>query len=109
MTFKVDLGGMEILDLEILGWAWQMRWLRLKKTNLIVDWSRYPSASKCICSVLHLDIQIHPNAFSLFSISITSIVGDGNITLFWSNKWLHGKSLPDLAPTFLCICEKKNC
>lgn len=71
MTFKIDLGGTGILDLEILGWALRMRWLRLKKTQPDQPWagldtqvhpmhllcspSQYPSVFKCICSVLHLD------------------------------------------------------
>jgi len=47
MTFKIDLGGTGILDLEILGWALRMRWLRLRKTQPDQPWAG-------------LDTQVHP-------------------------------------------------
>ena len=44
----------------------------------------------------------------MFSISILSVVEDGNRTLFWSDKWLHGKSLADLAPSLYPLVAKRN-
>jgi len=34
----------------------------------------------------------------MFAISIESIVGNGRDTLFWTDRWLHGCCLEDLAP-----------
>jgi hypothetical protein len=44
---------------------------------------------------------VHPNAAAFFSVSVCSIVGDGLNTLFWTDKWLHGKSVGELAPALL--------
>ena len=69
----IDLGGLGILDLEILGWALRMRWLWLKKTQPDRPWAG-------------LDVQVHPNSVAMFSTSVISIVGDGYKTLFWCDK-----------------------
>lgn len=39
-----------------------------------------------------------PIVQKFFSISVTSTVGDGKNTLFWSDRWLAGKSIEQLAP-----------
>ncbi|WVZ50362.1 hypothetical protein U9M48_001621 [Paspalum notatum var. saurae] len=90
----LDLGGLGILDLEIMGWALRMRWLWLKKTQPDRPWA-------------DLDIQVHPNSMAMFHISISSIVGDGSNTIFWRDKWLHGKSLTDLAPSLYSYVAKR--
>ncbi|GJN07423.1 hypothetical protein PR202_ga25253 [Eleusine coracana subsp. coracana] len=45
---SVDLGGLGIHNLEALGWALNMRWLWLRKTQPDRPWAS-------------LDIQVHPN------------------------------------------------
>jgi hypothetical protein len=35
---------------------------------------------------------------ALFAISICTVVRDGASTLFWTNRWIQGKSVVDLAP-----------
>ncbi|WVZ92630.1 LOW QUALITY PROTEIN: hypothetical protein U9M48_038679, partial [Paspalum notatum var. saurae] len=91
----LGLGGLGILDLEIMGWALRMRWLWLKKTQPDRAWA-------------DLDIQVHPNSMAMFHISISSIVGDGSNTFFWRDKWLHGKSLADLAPSLYSYVAKRG-
>jgi hypothetical protein len=54
----MDLGGLGILNLEVLSWALQMRWMWLQKTQLDRPWS-------------NLDIQVHPNISALFIILVT--------------------------------------
>jgi hypothetical protein len=44
---------------------------------------------------------VHPKAAALFSVSVCSFVGDGQNTLFWTDRWLHGKSVGELAPALL--------
>ena len=80
--------------MEILGWALRMRWLWLKKTQPDRPWAG-------------LDVQVHPNSVAMFSTSVISIVG-GHRTLFWCDKWMHGKSLTDLAPSFCRYVPKKT-
>jgi hypothetical protein len=87
----VDLsigGSLGIHNLKMLGWSLNMRWLWLKKTQPERSWSEF-------------DFQVHPNAATLFSVSVCSFVGDGQNTLFWTDRWLHGKSVGELAPTLL--------
>jgi hypothetical protein len=84
----INRGGLRIHNLDVLGWSLNMRWLWLKKTQPERSWSKF-------------DFQVHPNAAALFSVSVCSFVGDGQNTLFWTDRWLHGKSVGELAPALL--------
>ena len=85
VQLPLDLGGLGILDLEIMSWALQVRWLWFAKTDPNRSWKG-------------LNIHVHPNACALFAIALESQVGDGNNTLFWSDRWLMGCSVADVAP-----------
>ena len=76
----LDLGGLGILDLEILGWALRMRWLWLKKIQPDQPWAA-------------LDLHVHSNSMSMFCISAYSVFGDDSRKLFWCDKWFQGKSV----------------
>jgi hypothetical protein len=45
-----------------------------------------------------MGIQVHSNVKALFSISVTSLVGDGRSTYFWTDQWLHGQNIENIAP-----------
>jgi hypothetical protein len=34
-------------------------------------------------------------------------IGDGSNTMFWTDKWLHGKRIPDIAPTLFESIPKR--
>jgi hypothetical protein len=53
-----------------------------------------------------MDIQVHPNVTALFSVSVISLVGDGKSTCFWTDRWLHGQNIADLAPTLFALVPK---
>jgi hypothetical protein len=89
-----DLGGLGILNLDVPGWALQMRWLWLQKTQPERSWT-------------NLDIQVHPNVSALFKISVISMVGDGKSTCFWADHWLHGQTIQDLAPALFALVPKQ--
>jgi hypothetical protein len=89
-----DLGGLGILNLEVLSWALQMRWMWLQKTQPDRPWS-------------NLDIQVHANIFALFIISVTSLVGNGRSTCFWADCWLHGQKNQDLASALFASVPKQ--
>jgi hypothetical protein len=42
---------------------------------------------------------------------VCSIVGDGASTLFWTDRWLHGQSFKQIAPSLLSRIPKRvqNC
>jgi hypothetical protein len=88
-----DLGGLGILNLETLGWALHMRWMWLRKTQPDRPWTE-------------LNIQVHPNVSAMFSASVIFVVGDGTATCFWTDRWLHGQSIQDLAPTLFGLGPK---
>jgi hypothetical protein len=73
----LNVGGLGIHDLEILGWALNVRWLWLRKTQAERPWTEF-------------DIKVHPNAEALFQASVHSSVGDGATTLFWTDRWIQG-------------------
>jgi hypothetical protein len=80
-----ELGGLNIHNLEVMRWALNMRWLWLRKTQPTRPWAG-------------LEIQVHPRAAVLIAVSIRTVVGDGVSTLFWTDRWIQGKSVVELAP-----------
>jgi len=87
----IDLGGLGIHNLEIMGWALQMRWLWLEKTGAARPWAG-------------LEIPVYPNAVAMFAVATESLVGNGRTTCFWTDRWLHGSRLEDLAPNVVkCV------
>lgn len=91
----VELGGLGIHNLDTLSWSLRMRWLWLQKTQPDKPWASLP-------------IQINANAKALFSVSIISNVGDGNNTMFWTDRWLHGRSISDMVPTLVAAVSKRH-
>jgi hypothetical protein len=75
----LDLGGLGIHNLEILGWALNMTWFWLRKTSFDGPWR-------------NVQVQAHPKAAALFAASVVSVVGDGSNTLFWSDNCVEGYS-----------------
>ena len=81
----INLGGRGIPNLHVWSWALQMRCLWFQKTIPSKPW-------------VGLEIPEHFNSKNLFANALLSQVGNGSNTLFWSDRWLHGRSLVDLAP-----------
>jgi hypothetical protein len=90
----LNLGGLGISSLQELCWALRMRWLWLQKTESGRPWSG-------------LSIQIPAKAQAFFSRVLISEVGDGANTLFWTDRWLHGERISELAPRLFGINPKR--
>jgi len=87
----IDLGGLGIHNLEIMSWALQLRWLWIEKTRLDQPWAG-------------LQIPVYSNTSAMFATAIESMVGNGRNTLFWTDRWMHGCCLEDLAPNVVkCV------
>jgi hypothetical protein len=87
----LDLGGLGIPNLEVMAWALQIRWQWFKKTKADRPWS-------------DLELPSHPDSIDLFATAVTTEVGNGHNTLFWTDRWLHGCSIENFAPTvFACV------
>jgi hypothetical protein len=90
-----ELGGLGISDLKSLSWALRMRWVWLQKTEPHRPWANLP-------------IQVPKQVRAFFAVAIYSEVGDGTKTLFWTDRWLHGHCIADLAPRLLATIPKRR-
>ncbi|GJN24422.1 hypothetical protein PR202_gb12160 [Eleusine coracana subsp. coracana] len=93
-TRPLKFGELGILNLETLGWALQIRLLWLHKTDPNQQWRSF-------------NIQVPCEAQAMFALSVTTEVGDGANTLFWSDRWILGQAVRDLAPTLMNHVSKR--
>jgi len=66
-----------------------MRWLWLRRTDHLRPWLELPAEGERLVE-------------AMFQASIYVELGDGKKALFWTDRWLQGQSLLDLAP---CLCN----
>jgi len=83
-----ELGGLGLVDLQRFGYALRLRWLWLRRTDDTRSWHDLPDEKEQVVE-------------AMFQASIFVELGDGNKALFWTDRWLQGQSLADLAP---CLC-----
>lgn len=86
----LELGGLRIPDLRIAAYGLRLRWLWLQRTDLNRPWAE-----------LDLAFGKDPMIHSMFVTSIEVEVGDGNLALFWEDRWCEGES-PVIAAPDLC-------
>jgi hypothetical protein len=91
----IELGGLDISNLKNLGWALRVHWLWLQKTEPHRPW-------------FTLAIQVAHQVRANFSVAIISEVGNGEHTLFWIDRWLHRKSIADLAPFLFAVIPQRR-
>lgn len=91
----LQLGGLGVHNLQTLNWALRMRWLWLQRTDPDKPWAAF-------------NIQVHDCAKALFTMSVKTEVGDGSTTLFWTHRWIAGKSVEEIAPSLLRHVKKKR-
>ena len=72
-----------------------MRWIWLQKTEPNRPWAKLP-------------IQVPNHVRSFFLVAIISEVGNGSHTLFWTDRWLHGQCIADLAPRLYATVPKRR-
>lgn len=90
----LELGGLGIPNLEVMAWALQIRWQWFKKTKANRPWS-------------DLELPSHSNSMALFAIAVMTEIGNGQSTLFWTDRWLHGCSIEALAPSvYACVSPR---
>jgi len=80
-----ELGGLGVADLRMIGIAFQVRWQWLDRTAPNSCWAGLPAN--------------HEKAVAAVSQATTfSVLGDGESTLFWHDRWISGRSIEELAP-----------
>jgi hypothetical protein len=69
----------------MISWALQAKWPWLEKTDPNKPWHG-------------LNFPIPKQVRNFFASSIISVIGNGTNTLFWSDRWLDGGCVKDIAP-----------
>lgn len=91
----IQFGRLGIHDLTLMGWALRIRWLWLQKTNPTRPWAG-------------LHVQVHQNARAFFAMAMVTSVGDGSSTKFWSDRWIQGKTIAELAPNLVALVPQQE-
>jgi hypothetical protein len=81
----ISLGGLGISNLKFKSWTLQVKWFWLEKTDPNRPWQS-------------LNILVQQHVKELFAKSLISIIGNGVSTLFWTDNWMHGEAIRDIAP-----------
>lgn len=89
-----DLGRLDVLNLKLSSQALRLRWLWQQRTQP-------DNLAALLQDTENKDIQ------AFFDASITVQVGDGRRVKFWSDAWLHGRSLSQLAPHLTTAVRSK--
>lgn len=87
----VEFGGLGVLNLKLLGFAFRVRWLWMQRS------------SDCCWSGLQPAVE--PKVQAIFDSSIKVVLGDDRKALFWTDFWLHGRSIQFEAPDLFLAGE----
>uniref|UniRef100_A0A8R7R6Y0 Reverse transcriptase domain-containing protein n=1 Tax=Triticum urartu TaxID=4572 RepID=A0A8R7R6Y0_TRIUA len=92
----ISLGGLGVHDLERTGLALRTRWLWLSRTDSARAWSG-------------LDLQFSADERAFFFASTTMQIGNGQLALFWEDRWIDGRSVSEIAPAlYSCIPKRRH-
>lgn len=84
----MELGGLGITDLKLVGYALQTRWLWLRKTYNTRTWSEL---------LINTDREVQ----AFFKVSTYTAIGDGRNAKFWDDRWNEGDAPSDIAPNLV--------
>jgi len=90
-----ELGGLAISNIQNLCWRLGLDVCGYKNSDPGRPWGVF-------------QLQIHKNVQAFFSMAVVSEVGNGARTLFWSDKWIHGQRVADIAPQVFAIVPKRR-
>jgi hypothetical protein len=88
-----ELGGLGVSDLRRAGVALRVRW----------EWQVRTEDQLLLCTSKHAVVAI-------FHAATVLSLGDGKSTYFWTDRWLHGTAIRDVAPALVAAVSsrKKN-
>lgn len=91
----LELGGLGVLNLKLFGQALRCRWLWLQTVDPQRLWATF-------------NLTDDRQTTSFFNASIIIEVGDDTQTKFWSDPWLDGKSLVQIAPSLAAAVDRRT-
>ena len=91
----VELGGLGVRDLQRTGIALRARWIWLQRTDPDRPWAPLP-------------IPHDPDASAIVRASTVWDVGDGRSCRFWSDHWIDGRCIADIAPLVHCLVSRRT-
>jgi hypothetical protein len=91
----LNLGGLGIIDLKRMGQALLLRWLWFQFSDRSRSWSELPCSED-------------PATTTFFQCSTLSVLGDGRKFRFWTDPWLDGASVQQLAPDLAAAVPKRR-
>jgi hypothetical protein len=90
----VCFGGLGVKNLKIQGLALRVRWEWLRRTGANHPWGGLP--------IIKDDI-----AKDMFDSLVKIKVGNGHTVMFWTDRWLQGQRVEDVAPLVLNLVKNK--
>jgi hypothetical protein len=94
-SFRLNLGGLGIPDLKVMGLALRLCWLWLQRCDGSKSWSKLPVATGNIYK-------------AFFRASISCLVSNGEETLFWENPWLDRLCTVGRAPDLVAAVSVRR-
>ena len=88
-------GGLGVLNLQLQGLAWRVRWEWLRRTDPDRPWQGLPMA-------------VDREAREVFDSMVHIIVGKGSKVLFWRDRWIHGFAVKDIAPLIHALVDTRT-
>ena len=95
VQWPIEYGGLGIHNLELFGCALRIRWLWAQKTDLDRPWAGLP-------------VSVPGKAQALFDVAVDAIVGNGEQILFWTDRWLDGHTMAEIAPNLIKTVRKRT-
>jgi hypothetical protein len=95
VTWPVDLGGLGVLDLAMMGYALRLRWEWLARSKPDRLWAPLSTNEEKI---------VH----AMFQASMTVQVGSRARALFWIDRWLDGASIDQITPDVFTAVSKRT-
>jgi hypothetical protein len=92
----LQLGGLGVKGLNLFGRALRTRWLWLQHTATDSSWASLP-------------FNVDKDMAEFCKASTYWQIGDSSMTLFWSDAWLDGQSIADMAPELVATVFRWAC
>ena len=90
-----EVGGLGVPNLRLMNLALRSRWPWLQRVDTSKLWSE-------------LNIQVLWQSRAIFEAATHTAIGDGETALFWTDRWLTGKRIVEIAPCLSAMVSKRT-